>query len=97
MNNIAALMQGKNISIVESNTPRYDCHANRAGQCPHKHKYSSPPRNNRHMCKDCDDANLMSTEFKAEKPKFPAPFKIKDIAVYSQKLKAKDHMKYKDL
>lgn len=49
------------------------------------------------MCKDCDGANLMSTEFKAEKPKFPAPFKIKDIAVYSQKLKAKDHMKYKDL
>ena len=39
----------------------------------------------------------MSTEFKAEKPKFPAPFKIKDIAVYSQKLRAKDHVKYKDL
>ena len=32
---IVPLMQVNNISIQESNTPRYDCHALQAGACPH--------------------------------------------------------------
>lgn len=90
-------MQGKNISIVESNTPRYDCHAGRAGHCPHSHSYRGPSKNNRHICKDCAEENLIKSSFKAEKPRFPSPFKIQDISIYSTKLNKRDVKKYDDL
>ena len=39
----------------------------------------------------------MSTTFKASKPKFPGHFELKDLAVYSTRLKARDTKKYADL
>ena len=39
----------------------------------------------------------MNTEFKAIKPKFPGSFKLKDLAVYSTRLRPRDVKKYDEL
>jgi hypothetical protein len=65
---------------------------------PHTHTYRGPDKN-RHKCKNCsiDPDNLMPVLFKAKAAKLPKQFELKDLYVYSVRLKTRDTDKFKDL
>ena len=95
-NRLNALMQSPNISINETNVRQYQCHAGPPGACPHAHTYRTGAAN-RHVCKDCGDEHVKSPEFKASKPIQPKPFSIKDLSIYSTRLKYRDLKKFDDM